>query len=94
MADTATRTIKIGDQIIPVTEPVPIPIAIPDVMIESREWNGLLCVSFAALVKDGDALVEARVCSRLRIPLNAAMWMRDVLDNLLKQAMPGKEKAN
>jgi hypothetical protein len=88
------RTIRLGKEVLAITEPVPVQGVVVDAVVEAREYNGVLCISLASICQDGDAAPEARVCARLRIPIPAAMILNAALQDMLKQAMPGKEGSN
>ena len=88
------KTLRVGDKVLEITDPLNIQPASADVLTEYRLFSNLICVSFANIVTDGSANPEVRVSARIRLPLTAATDLRNVLDELLRDAMPGKNKAN
>lgn len=92
MADVGT--VKIGQQILEITNPCNVQPVSADILTEIRENNGIACLSFAAVVVDGDAKAKAEIVARIRLSLGGVADLRNVLDGLLKNVMPGKESAN
>jgi hypothetical protein len=88
------KTLRVGDKVLEITDPLNIQPASADVLTEYRLFSNLICVSFANIVTDGSANPEVRVSARIRLPLTTATDLRNVLDELLRDAMPGKNKAN
>jgi|SRR5258707_7444877 hypothetical protein len=87
-------TIKFGNEILEITDPLNIEPVSADVLTEGRVYSNVVCLSFAALVMDGDGKAGAHVTSRIRLTLPGAMDLRNILNGLLDQSMPGKDKAN
>jgi hypothetical protein len=87
-------SIKLGSEVLEITDPLNIQPVSADLFTESRVYSNVVCLSFAAIIIDGDGKAEAHVNSRIRLTLPGAMDLRNALDELLKQTMPGKENAN
>lgn len=87
-------SIKFADVVLEVVDPMNVQPVSADLYTEARNYNGVVCLSFAAIVADGDAQAIASVVSRIRLTLPGAMDLRNALDRLLKETMPGKENAN
>lgn len=90
----ANATMKFGDLVFEITDPANVQPVSADVSTELREINGIICISFGAIVTDGDAPPKVVVNSRLRFTLPAALDFRNALDHALKQSTPSKEKTN
>jgi hypothetical protein len=92
---SGTKTVKFGNAVLEITDPGNIQPVSADLPTECRVYNGIACLSFAHLITDGDnAKPEARISARIRLTLAGAQDLRNMLDGLLQQEMPGKEKAN
>jgi hypothetical protein len=88
------RTLKFGDVVLEVADPANIQPVSADLFTECRNYNSVVCLSFASIAVDGSGPPAARITARLRLTLPGAADLRNALDNILKDAMPGKEKAN
>lgn len=89
------KTIKFGNDVLELLDPQNVQPVSADFITESRVYSGnLVCLSFASVVWDGENKPEARISSRIRLTLIGAMDLRNALNDLLKEAMPGKDKAN
>lgn len=87
-------TFKLGDQTFDIIDSEEIkPLAV-DIFTECRFNGHHVCLAFAAVTKDGENAPVARIASRLRISLATVVDLRNPFDDILKQQMPGKEKAN
>jgi hypothetical protein len=93
-AKSTQSTIKFGDAVLKITDPENIEPVSADLFTENRHYNGVVCLSFAYIAIDGDGPPEARVNSRIRLTLAGAADLRNALDQILKDVMPGKAKAN
>ena len=91
---TDVATIKLGQTILEITNPNNIQPVSADILTEVRENNGVACLSFAAIITDGEAVARSEIVARIRLSLVAATALRSALDGLLKSSMPGKEAAN
>ena len=106
MADEATvrlgaspvGSIKIGDGQLPVVDPHAVQVVPVDLITEARQFNGICALSFATMVTTpnatGKTAIEAVICARLRITLTSALNLRNLLDQLLKEAMPPKSETH
>ena len=87
-------SIKLGDIKIPVVDSHGVQTVAVDLMTEGREFNGICAFSFATMVvtpnADGQNTLQAVICARLRFTLPVAIDLRNMLENLLKKAMPPK----
>ena len=92
MAEVAT--VKFGQGVLEITNPRNIQPVSADLPTEIRNYNGIACLSFAAIISDGDAKPRAEITARIRLSLAGAADLRNMLDGLLRAAMPGKETAN
>lgn len=90
----SAKTIKFGNLVLKIADPHAVQPVSADLQIEARVFGNIVALSFATVVTDGDSAPEARVCSRIRLSLDGATDLRNSLDNILKQAMPGPERAN
>lgn len=89
-------SIKVGDAVFEITDPNGVVPVGADIFTECRYINGLVRISLAAIVADGDGKAEARVVSRVRISLATAMDLRNAFDGYINDAagVPEKEKLN
>lgn len=87
-------TIKFGEIALEVTDPTNVQPVSADVYTEGREMNGIVCLSFGAIIIDGDAQPRIVVNSRIRLTLPAALDLRNALTRLLEGSTPSKERAN
>jgi hypothetical protein len=93
MADDV-KTIQFGSSTLKITDPHNVQPVSADLPTECRVYNGIVCISFAYIITDGSANPEAQIGARIRLSLAGAHDLRNMLDGLLQQEMPGKEKAN
>jgi hypothetical protein len=92
MPDIAT--IKFGSDLLEITNPRNVQPISADLYTECRHYNGIACLSFAALIIDGGAKPRTEIVARIRLTLIGATDLRDALDGLLKSTMPGKQTGN
>jgi hypothetical protein len=90
----SAATIKFGDKILEITDPRNVQPVSADLYTEIRDYHGILCLSFACLITDGDAEPRAEITSRIRLNLAGVVDLRNAIDGALKRVMPGKETAN
>jgi hypothetical protein len=95
-AKPTKRTIRVGDAVLEIVEPAIVAAVSADLIIDARNLGGVISLGFAETSADGDNGVPpiARVAARIRLSLPSALDLRNTLDRLLKDTMPGKEKAN
>lgn len=84
-------TIKIGDVVLEVREHVPVQPAYVDLYTECRLAGGdMVALSLATLVKDGDGNFHARVCARLRMPLDTLRNIQGAIEAALAAKAAGQ----
>jgi len=88
------RAVNLGGVIIEVVDPRNVLPVFADVIVEARSYAGVVQLSLANTVKDGDAAAEAVVTTRVRLSLSTTLDLRNMLTLILEAEMPGKEKAN
>lgn len=88
------REMPVGDKLIQVTDPYGVLPVSADLYTEAKLYNGVIAISFASIVTDGDGPPEARICARLRLTLSSAIALRKALEQALRQSMQGKGEAN
>ena len=93
-AITTAITIKFGDIELPVIDPHKIQPVSADLITESREFHGIVAVSFGTIIVDGNGSPEASVCSRIRMTLATAANLKSALEKVLALAMPPKVTAH
>jgi hypothetical protein len=91
---SAQATMKFGDAVLQITDGNNVQPVSADIFTETRIYNGIVCLSFACIVTDGDSEPEAKITARLRLSLAGAADLRNALEGLLRQAMPGMDRAN
>jgi hypothetical protein len=87
-------SLQFGDIALEIKDPLSVQPVSADVLTETRVFSNVVCLSFANIVTDGDGQPEARISGRIRLTLPGAMDLRNALDRLLEDVMPGKEKGN
>ena len=87
-------TIKVGDVVFEILDSAEIKPVAADIFTECRFNGAFGCLAFAAVTMDGDGKPIARIVSRIRISLATIADLRNAFDGILKDSMPGKEKAN
>lgn len=84
-------TVKIGDVVLEVREDLPVQPAYVDLYTECRLAGGD-ALSLATLVKDGDGAFHARVCARLRMPLDTLRNIQGAIEAALAAKAAGQPK--
>lgn len=88
------KVMKFGDITIPVVDPDNVLPVSADVFTELWAMNGVVHLSLASLIKDGDDSAEARIVSRVRFNLTTLLDLQNAFAEILGREMPGKERAN
>lgn len=99
MADTSRvsirkPTIRVGQDDIEVTDPACLQPVSAEVITEVRVFNATAIVSFASFIHDGSGPPEARVCARLRIPLEVIAGVQTAIQRSLEDQDAARAKAN
>ena len=87
-------TIQVSGVAMEISNPKIIQPVSADLIVEARITNGIVCISFAAVIVDGEARHKAEITYRIRLSMDSAMDLRTALDAVLKSEMPGKEMTN
>lgn len=87
------KTIRLGDIELVVADPMQVQPSVVDLIVEARNFNDMIALSFATVITDGSGAPEAVVCARLRLTVANAIDLRSTLDTLLSSNVP-KGQAN
>lgn len=93
----ATRTIKFGDQVLPVHDPNNIQTVTGDVVTEFRVFNdiGTVSLSLGTILvhphADGAHDPEVVVCARLRLPVAMLLDIKRMMEDATKPQVPKTE---
>ena len=91
---TDAKTIKLGDLVVRISDPANILPVNADIFTEMWSAKGVAHISFASLIKDGDAATEARVVCRVRLNIGTIADLHKAFTDILKREMPSKETMN
>src|SRR4029077_20172503 len=84
----AARSIKFGDQALPVRDPSNVQTVIADVVTEWRVFNDTVAVSFGTVLMhphaDGTHEPEIVVCARLRLPAGILHDLKTMIETATK----------
>lgn len=69
------------------------PVIFSDLVTETRVTNGIVCLSYAAVHTDGPNAPKVRIVARHRMGLVHAQILRDVLSELIEQALKPADKS-
>ena len=89
------KTLRVGDVNWIIVEPVEIPLACPDFVLDTRHFNGVIQIAMASTRVEADVR-EAVVCVRLRMDLNSAQLLHNTLGSLITNSLKpaDQSKAN
>lgn len=86
------KSIVIGDSRVPIVHE-PDDVLYVDILTEHRHAVGTIYLSLGNLVVDGNNPPEANVVARLRFSLVMAQNLRDILANLVEDALKPADKS-
>ncbi len=80
------KTLRLGDHLVPITEPLPIQTVVADCFTDIRLIGTTVAIGLATLHRDGTGGPEARMCARLRVSLETLSDIQRVVANMLDGA--------
>ena len=86
--------ITLGDRTLEITDPHQIQPVCADLLTEIRHFNGLVAITFACTIAEGDGQPRAETTARIRLSVPVAAALRQGLEDILRDALPAKESMN
>lgn len=80
------KTIMLGGNRIPVTDPASVQPVCADAITELRLIGNVAAISFGAYIYDGNGPAEVRTCARIRVTLETLGDIRHMLERLSEDA--------
>jgi len=89
------KTLRVGEEAWTIVEPTHVPVACPDLFLDTRLLNNSVIMTLGQTRVEGGER-EVAVCTRLRMDLAFAQLLRNNLDHLIQAATKpaDKSKAN
>ena len=88
------KSMQIGETNFLVTDPLIVDVVFADYFTELRMSDGVVTISLAASVVDGQNRPELRIVSRLRMPFTTLANIQSAVTRMVEQAAKAKESAN
>ncbi|WMT88254.1 hypothetical protein NO932_06495 [Pelagibacterium sp. 26DY04] len=92
--DESQKTILFGGLHLEVTEPTPVHPVWVDLITELRVIAGVAHISFGSFIVDGSGPPEARVATRLRVPMASLYDLQQGIERILAEQEQAKKAAN